>query len=776
MKIRFAFIFFFMLFMGVALQISAQMVDPNIDQEDGPFCYFSQPTDVISVMDNPEGTLITPEGYLFTGYAEYMFFTGNPPQPVNQRVKTLLQGYLPIIQYQFTKENVLYQFMMFATTLDGISDSPLMNFVQVKFKNVGNEIRHVYFSIATRYQNDANTDWGIGDNRFIRPVRPEYVGGYEQSGIEFDPNWEYTFSPEAFLRDSLVMYLYPSQPAPEKLIVLKTGYNEPPEIGAMRIPILPTTPVGIVKYNFPLPPGEETTLQFKVPYQPLSVDDPTVAKLHAAKFEDYLQRTIDFWEKIFTQGISISLPEEKVIQTFKANLVYDLIARDKVKNQYIQKVNEFQYDAFWLRDASYIVRMYDISGYHDIARQCLDFFQCWQSEDGNFVSQNGQYDGWGQTMWAFGQHFRITDDKKFARQVFPAVIKAVHWLQQARQSDPLHVMPVTTPGDNENITGHVTGHNFWALAGLKNAIIMADRLGKKKEASMFRQEYQEYYQQFVDHLKRITAETGGYIPPGLEGLGGCDWGNMMAVYPEIILNPLDPMVTATLETTRQKYQEGIMTYDYGRYLHHYLTMKNTETEVVRGEQQTAIKELYAILLHTSSTHAGFEFSILPWRTRDFGMNLAPHGWFAAKFRTLLRNMLVREQGGELHLLSCLSPEWIKPEEEIAVSHAPTEFGVTNFTLRNKKDYSVLLLNNSYRQKPEKIVVHLPWFMNIHKILVEGKELKILGSSIALQSTAKKVEFFWQKKAEIAPLNYQKIVEDYKQEYRRRYREFLKYGN
>ncbi|NUM69036.1 hypothetical protein HUU39_27850 [candidate division KSB1 bacterium] len=45
----------------------AQMLDPAIDRDDEPFCYFSQPTDVIGVMDGKEGTLITPEGYLCTG-------------------------------------------------------------------------------------------------------------------------------------------------------------------------------------------------------------------------------------------------------------------------------------------------------------------------------------------------------------------------------------------------------------------------------------------------------------------------------------------------------------------------------------------------------------------------------------------------------------------------------------------------------------------------------------------------------------------------------------
>lgn len=156
--------------------------------------------------------------------------------------------------------------------------------------------------------------------------------------------------------------------------------------------------------------------------------------------------------------------------------------------------------------------------------------------------------------------------------------------------------------------------------------------------------------------------------------GGQDWGNMMALYPEIILDPFDPMVTATLKTTQEKYQEGIMTYGDGRYLHHYLTMKNTETEIIRGEQEQVIQEFYAILMHTSATHVGFEFSIRPWSIRDFGMNLSPHGWFSAMFRTLLRDMFVREQGGDLHLLSAISPEWVKDNKSISVNRSPTDFG------------------------------------------------------------------------------------------------------
>jgi hypothetical protein len=97
------------------------MVDPSIDRADEPFSYFSKPTDVLGVMNAREGALVTPEGYLYTGFGELMFFTGNPLEPVKQRVKTLKKGSLPIIQYGFERQGFMYEFTMFAATLDNLS-------------------------------------------------------------------------------------------------------------------------------------------------------------------------------------------------------------------------------------------------------------------------------------------------------------------------------------------------------------------------------------------------------------------------------------------------------------------------------------------------------------------------------------------------------------------------------------------------------------------------------------------------------------------------------
>jgi len=766
---KFVFVLYLFIFL-LGVSAHAQMMNPDIDKPGEPFSYFAFPVDVIGLMDCREGTEITPEGYLYTGYGELLFFYGSPPQPVNQRIKTLYKGYLPIIQYSFIKEDVRYSLTLFAYTLDGTPESDLINFIRIQFENLSQNPRTTYWWIGTRYAPESSDARNRPDHRFRRPAVASRPGHYEQEGEDFSSDWEYSFDEGKMVREGKVFYLFPQETLHTKWITLKSPYSKKRK----QPKTLLTTPVGLVKFEIVLKPEEQKTLDFKMPYRPVSLSDETLDTIIKADFDEYFQKTIDFWENILSQGMKISLSEEKVLNTFNANLVYDLIARDKIGDEYVQKVNEFHYDAFWLRDSSYIVRAYDVTGYHKIAEQCLDFFLKWQREDGNFLSQQGQYDGWGQSLWAIGQHYLITPNLDFARKFFPAVEKAMDWLSGERDKDPLHIMPITTPGDNELITGHVTGHNFWALGGIRGAIALAEGLEKTEMVKKYTQEYDDYLKHFKEALNTITKKSSGYIPPGLDELGGQDWGNLLAVYPAQILQPFDPLVTKTLEVTQKKYKEGIMTYGDGKWLHLYLTMKNTETRVIRGEQKRTLREFYSILLHTSSTHAGFEYSILPWGDRDFGYNLSPHGWFAAKFRTLLRNMLVREEGNDLHLFSVLSPTWIREGQSLRVTDAPTNFGEIDFSLEIEKDGARLSLQPKFRENPDQIIFHIPWFVDLIEASEDGEKIKPKNGILRLNPQTKEVTFKWEIRP-IGAISYDYFVQEYKEKYRAKYKEFLERG-
>src|SRR5271157_5984878 len=104
--------------------LQAQMVSPAIDRPDQPFSYYSRPTDEIGVMDAEAATEITPEGYLRTGYGELMFFAGPELHPTSVRLRTLEEGHLPIVHYEFARDGIVYSFTLFAATLDGSENGP----------------------------------------------------------------------------------------------------------------------------------------------------------------------------------------------------------------------------------------------------------------------------------------------------------------------------------------------------------------------------------------------------------------------------------------------------------------------------------------------------------------------------------------------------------------------------------------------------------------------------------------------------------------------------
>jgi hypothetical protein len=186
-----------------------------------------------------------------------------------------------------------------------------------------------------------------------------------------------------------------------------------------------------------------------------------------------------------------------------------------------------------------------------------------------------------------------------------------------------------------------------------------------------------------------------------------------------------------------------------------------------------VKELYGLLIHTSSTHAGFEFAILPWGDRNFQDNLAPHGWFAAEYRTLLRTMLVREEGDDLHLLSVVSPEWIGSGKTIAVKQAPTNFGEVAFTLEQPSNTeAVLHLDTHFTRAPKQLVIHLPWFVDVKSAMADGKRVDAVRNELVVSPTAKEIHLSWAVKADAPHLSYQRSVDAYKAEYARRYHELI----
>ncbi|WP_124849845.1 hypothetical protein [Acidipila sp. EB88] len=756
------------------------MVSPSIDKPSEPFSYPSQSVDEIGAMFAPSAAELTPSGSLYTGFGELMLFNGIDRTELNNRVRTLEQGYLPVVSFTSRKDGIDYTVSFFASTL---ADGQTVNFVRVRASNPGATRRTAFLTASWSFTGRQTTTFPTGDNRFRRPLSSALAGDFHQPGEEFRPDSAYTIEHNAdgnaALRDSRVIFLFPQHPQPAVSASYRDYYNRSGGSDDPARP-LPNTPMATVEYSSPLAPGADLTLDFKVPLIPISAHDvAALAAVRAAAFDMQHTVVIQLWRQQLSSGMQIQTGESKVDDLFRASLTYCLLALNHIGDTWIQTINQFQYHRFYLRDSADFVRMYDTTGHPDLAAKVLDFYGTRQTNDGNFVSQPGQYDGWGLAVWSIVEHYRITHDRTYAERMLPRIRSAVNWLDTATARDPLHLLPATDVRDNEYIPGHLTGYNFLALDGLDSAILMARALGSTADEKHFQSSRDNLHAAFLHQLDAVTNRSGGYIPPALDGdPGGTDWGNLLSLVPEQQLSPFDPRVTATLRRTQGSYAEGLITYrqpGQGTYLHHYLTIKNTLSELIRGEDEQAIRELDAVLVHTTSTNAGWEYSIRPWGNRDFSGNLSPHGWFAAEYRNLLRNMMVREEGNTLHLLSAVSPAWVGGGKTLRVTNADTYFGRISFDLEMPSEgHATLHLVTKMQPEygPRQILLHIPFFEKASRVVADGKPIRVVHGTAEIPLGTKQVDIDWTRQplSPQTPASYLDAVDRYKAEYLQRFQQ------
>lgn len=235
------------------------------------------------------------------------------------------------------------------------------------------------------------------------------------------------------------------------------------------------------------------------------------------------------------------------------------------------------------------------------------------------------------------------------------------WEMKITSKDELGLIPAASIFDDAQLKDcHQTGQDIWTLVGIQAAVQIAKEMGKKDDIARFQNEYDRFRTAFDRALALQTEKTGGYVPLSLDHtLGGNDWDNLHLLYPTPLFDPSDPRVLATDTKVRASFKEGILpyvlpnalsvhggeyTFDNTARLHYSHTPDVAENELVRGQQSSQkaiIEDLYALLVHTTSTHATQEFGTYPWGTRDYmPQNILPDGSTSAVLVELIRNMLL----------------------------------------------------------------------------------------------------------------------------------------
>jgi hypothetical protein len=95
------------------------------------------------------------------------------------------------------------------------------------------------------------------------------------------------------------------------------------------------------------------------------------------------------------------------------------------------------------------------------------------------------------------------------------------------------------------------------------------------------------------------------------------------------------------------------------------------------------------------------------RTLGGCMGDGHHGWAAAEWLLLLRNLVIHEQEDVLQITRLLPAEWCNPGQRVAISNAPTYFGHVSVAVEFMPNGEVLTIDGKWRNAPREIHWFLP---------------------------------------------------------------------
>jgi hypothetical protein len=549
-------------------------------------------------------------------------------------------------------------------------------------------------------------------------------------------------------------------------------------------------------WPFALDPGETFTIDMRLP-----VDDfrtaGDLADLRATPAADLEAANRASWvDTLDRRGLQIALPQPvahlfDLFRVCRANLL--MLADDGEIHP-----GPTIYDSFWIRDSSVEAIACALAGDGELAdRQLSDHYPARfrlgadpigpVSSRGFFGGEHEvddhEWDSNGEALWAFGRFDRIAGrGRAFGAGVyFPFVVDGARWIRDNRdQYGLLH-----SGWSAEHLGDRDQPHywdDFWSLAGLYEAA----RLGERLQAA----EVKELWAAFDDLKSAIAASIrwaldeqrrGGawqtFIPTGPGNVGELDStivGALAYFHPcrlymgQKLGSDVDTAARLTLETIWSNFtaEEGGFRHDHAwRAYGAYLTLQLAHAFLFVGDRERMDRCLawavgdaaYARVTRFDEAGQWQQVALGAWNEQhcypvatDFErvpddwwyMGDIPHGWAAAEFNLLLRDILLFEadEDADAHIFIApgVMPHWLQGGGRITVTNAPTLFGVPfGYTLAHDPGAHTVTIDIADDAPPSVRFVYPCQFGSVTAATVDGADAVTAGDTVMLPAGSRR---------------------------------------
>ena len=495
----------------------------------------------------------------------------------------------------------------------------------------------------------------------------------------------------------------------------------------------------------------------RLPYDLNLSDAPTAAAISP---ESARAAVKERWDSLLANGAELTTGVPHLDNIYKTSLINLLLMRTKYAGRgmdgqdiYVVKPGPDEYDTFWSRDGAYITRSFNLAGLPDEAEKSLRLYwqpnlsgtlATWgQQVTGEWASPILEWDAQGQSLWTLVSHYQFTCDKQWLRTVYGSIRKGADWIRSVTKQTqflngqgerPIYygLLPI---GEGEGIEyGYNYYHCYWAVLGLRLAVLAAEALQEQDDLKWMKPLYEEFSSNLRASVKLACQRIANnkFIPATPFDPKLPIWGSMAALYPSRFFDPHDPVITGTLEILDGEREEDTYTDEKGM-LWTYINVEGAMCHLLRDELPMFHALYNGFVSHVSPTNAWVEGLELKGRV---GTGDMPHCWAAAEYVTIHRSSLVYENQGTLELCWGVQPEWLHDGAKLSASRAATKFGRCDFSVQRlgpSLELSYHLAPEAGYPAPKEVRFHIPKLKEaIKSIRVNGETRPLLPGELVIQ--------------------------------------------